>query len=184
VIIYLCRSEFGDAAERSKMTVFKRMIGPIAVAAFLLNSCSAEAEAPIVAAGEQFQCTPIAVWDGDGPVWCREGMKIRLAGIAAREIDGSCRPDHPCPVASGIKARDRLVSLFGGAKGSHKQGHVIVSAPAMQCLSAGSGKGDRTAAWCLLADGRNVSCEMITSGTVLRWKTYDLENVCGRKKRP
>lgn len=44
----------------------------------------------VVAAGHSFTCTPTRVWDGDGPIWCAEGQRIRLAGIAAREIDGSC----------------------------------------------------------------------------------------------
>jgi endonuclease YncB( thermonuclease family) len=42
--------------------------------------------AKIIAAGATFACTPIAVWDGDGPVWCAEGPRIRLHGIAAREV--------------------------------------------------------------------------------------------------
>jgi endonuclease YncB( thermonuclease family) len=44
----------------------------------------------IVPAGQTFQCTPTRVWDGDGPIWCGEGPRIRLSGIAAREMDGSC----------------------------------------------------------------------------------------------
>lgn len=30
--------------------------------------------AAVVPAGEAFTCTPEAVWDGDGPVWCEEGL--------------------------------------------------------------------------------------------------------------
>ena len=40
--------------------------------------------AQVIAAGVAFTCTPVAVWDGDGPIWCMEGPKIRIAGIAAR----------------------------------------------------------------------------------------------------
>lgn len=40
--------------------------------------------ASFVAQGTSFTCTPTRVWDGDGPIWCAEGPKIRLAGIAAR----------------------------------------------------------------------------------------------------
>src|SRR3546814_10585011 len=50
----------------------------------------------IVAAGLIFLCTPTLVADGDGPVWCAEGPRIRIAGIAARELDGTCRRGHPC----------------------------------------------------------------------------------------
>lgn len=45
--------------------------------------------ATVIAAGQTFTCTPTRVWDGDGPVWCAEGPRLRIAGIAAREMDGS-----------------------------------------------------------------------------------------------
>ena len=69
--------------------------------------------ASVVPAGQLFDCTPTAVWDGDGPIWCAEGAHIRLSGIAAREMDGTCRPGHPCPAAGPIAARDHLVALLG-----------------------------------------------------------------------
>ncbi|RJY06943.1 hypothetical protein [Aurantiacibacter aquimixticola] len=74
-----------------------------------------------------FVCTPVAVWDGDGPIWCYEGPRIRLTGIAAREMDSTCRPEHPCPAASTEAARDALVDLLGGEKGRLKSGHVSVA---------------------------------------------------------
>ena len=81
-------------------------------------------EAQVIPAGTRFQCTPTAVWDGDGPIWCREGPKLRIAGVAAREIDGTCKANQPCPPVSGIDARDRLVRLFGGARGRRPEGHI------------------------------------------------------------
>ncbi|HEV2125701.1 MAG TPA: hypothetical protein VGW38_23350, partial [Chloroflexota bacterium] len=68
--------------------------------------------------------------------------------MAAREIDGTCRSNQPCPSVSGTDARDRLVRLFGGARGKLRSGHIKVSAPAMTCVSDGSAGGSRTAAWC------------------------------------
>src|SRR3546814_11542766 len=65
---------------------------------------------PVVPAGQTFLCTPTRVWDGDGPVWCAEGPRIRLAGIAARESDGTCRSNQPCPDAPAQAARDALRS--------------------------------------------------------------------------
>ena len=134
--------------------------------------------APVVPAGKTFACTATAVWDGDGPIWCAEGPKVRLAGIAAREIDGSCRPGQPCPSASGPAARDRLVALLGGARGQWRDGHILVNAPRMFCQSAGQGKGDRTAAWCSSPGGRDLSCAMLASHTVLRWVRYDPADRC------
>ena len=107
--------------------------------------------AAVVGSGQSFACTPTHVWDGDGPIWCAEGPKIRLAGIAAR---------------------DRLVRLLGGAKDRASTGHVLVSAPTMQCVSNGSARGDRTGAWCSLPSTGDLSCAMIRSGAVARWDRY------------
>lgn len=67
------------------------------------------ASTPVVSDGDTFTCTPVAVYDGDGPVWCAEGPKVRIAGVAAREMDGTCRPNQPCPPVTAIDARDRLI---------------------------------------------------------------------------
>ena len=44
--------------------------------------------ATIVPAGQSFNCTPTAVWDGDGPIWSAEGPHIRLSGIARGKWTG------------------------------------------------------------------------------------------------
>lgn len=134
--------------------------------------------AQIVASGMTFQCTPTRVWDGDGPIWCEEGPRIRLAGIAAREIDETCRPGQPCPRASGHAARDYLVNLLGGAKGTTRDGHIIVHGAVLTCRSLGSGKGNRTAAFCGIDPAHDLSCAMVTAGYALRWKQYDGDRVC------
>ena len=125
-----------------------------------------------IASGQAFVCTPTRVWDGDGPIWCAEGPKVRLAGIAAREIDGTCKDGHPCPKASGEEARDRLVRFLGGATGYAKTGHILVSAPTMRCVSNGSARGGRTGAWCELPGKGDLSCAMIRAGVVVRWERY------------
>lgn len=131
-----------------------------------------------IAAGQSFACTPVAVWDGDGPIWCAEGPRIRLAGIAAREIDGSCRSHHPCPSVSGPAARAALVGLLGRPVGQRASGHVMVRGPALRCRSVGHGKGSRTAAWCSSPKVGDLSCAMVTSGHALRWKSYWDESAC------
>jgi endonuclease YncB( thermonuclease family) len=95
----------------------------------------------IVAAGKSFKCTPVAVWDGDGPIWCAEGPRIRISGVAAREMDGTCRANQPCPAVGALEARDRLVKLFGGATGKLKTGHITVKGPTMTCISEGGVTG-------------------------------------------
>ncbi len=128
--------------------------------------------ASIVASGQTFTCTPTHIWDGDGPVWCAEGPHLRIAGIAAREMDGTCRTNQPCPAASAIEARDALVQLMGGARGTISTGHVVVRGPRLTCRSEGGAGGNRTAAWCRLPSGADLSCAMIKTGTVLRWDRH------------
>lgn len=134
--------------------------------------------APIVAAGQAFTCTPVWVWDGDGPLWCADGPRLRLAGIAAREMDGTCRPGQPCPATSAEAARDALVGLLGRPGGQSREGHVLVSGPALRCVSTGAAGGDRTGAWCVTAAGVDLSCAMIVSGTALRWDRYWDRHLC------
>ena len=126
----------------------------------------------VVPAGEEFTCTPTRVWDGDGPVWCEEGPHVRVAGVAAREIDDSCRPNQPCPTASGAEARNALVKLIGTPPGRRLSGHVLVTGPAMRCVSVGDGVGTRTAAWCVSPLAGVVSCAMVKGGWALRWERY------------
>lgn len=128
--------------------------------------------ASVIASGQPFTCTPTQVWDGDGPVWCAEGPHLRLAGIAAREMDGTCRVNQPCPDASATEARDALVKLLGGARGTRASGHIVVAGPRLACRSEGSAGGGRTAAWCRLPSGPDLSCAMIRTRTVLAWRRY------------
>lgn len=126
----------------------------------------------VIAAGTSFACTPTAVYDGDGPIWCDEGPKVRLAGIAAREMDGTCNPGQPCPAASATAARDQLVKLLGGPRGTLATGHIKVKATTMQCRSDGGAGGSRTAAWCVTSAGVDLNCAMVRSGMALRWDRY------------
>ena len=131
-----------------------------------------------IAAGATFTCTPIAVWDGDGPIWCAEGPKVRIAGVAAREIDGTCKIKHPCPRLSGKVARDRLVRILGGEKGMLPTGHVKVRSVPLTCLSDGSAGGSRTAAWCHSKAVGDLSCAVVRAGGAVRWSRYWREHDC------
>lgn len=143
--------------------------GPIAVE---------KRQTEIVGPGTQFECTPIRVWDGDGPIWCAEGMRVRLAGISAREIDESCRDDHPCPALGGVEARDVLVGLVGKPIGTSSQGHILVEGEPLSCYSEGSALGKRTSAWCVSSTYGDLSCEMISRKAALRWDKYWGEHSC------
>jgi endonuclease YncB( thermonuclease family) len=126
----------------------------------------------VVTSGLTFTCTPTRVWDVNGPIWCEEGPRVRLAGIAAREADGTCRPQQPCPQASAQEARDHLVSLLGDPIGHSREGHVLIRGEPMECRSTGSAGGSRTAAWCVQPDLLDLSCAMVESGLVLKWDRY------------
>lgn len=132
----------------------------------------------IVAAGEPFACTPVRVSNGDGPIWCAEGPRIRLAGIAARKMDGTCRPNQPCPRASAEQARDHLVSLVGLPVGRSREGHILIRGAPLICRSEGDGVSSRTAAWCLTPDGVDLSCAMVASGYALRRDRYWRQHRC------
>lgn len=128
--------------------------------------------AAVVPSGQSFECTPTRVWDGDGPVWCEEGPRLRLSGIAAREMDGSCSSGHPCPDTDPIEARDALVRLVGRPIGKSQHGHVLVEGPTMRCVSTGSAGGSRTGAWCVSPRGGDISCAMVKGGYAARWDRY------------
>ena len=134
--------------------------------------------AQVVPAGKTFACTPVAVWDGDGPVWCAEGPKVRIAGVAAREIDGSCQIRQPCPSAGALEARDRLVGLFGGARGTLPNGHIAVRSATMKCVSDGPAGGSRTAAWCTSPAFGDLSCAVVRTGGAVRWSRYWRDHSC------
>jgi endonuclease YncB( thermonuclease family) len=154
-------------------------LGAMLFAALFLLTAAVPAPAPRVepspeAKGLRFDCTAVSVYDGDGPVACEEGFKVRLSGVAAREMDGTCRPGHPCPDASAEEARTALVNLLGGETGRTVNGpavHITIAPTRLRCLFAG-GTYDRIAAWCVTAQGVDISCAMIASGTALIWDNH------------
>ncbi|MDF2603491.1 thermonuclease family protein [Sphingomonas sp.] len=126
------------------------------------------AAAAVVPASKAFACTPVRVWGGDGPIWYGERRRIRLAGIAAREIDGTCRRGHLCPKASGIKARDTLVQLLGGPRGRARSGHVLVRGPKLRCRSRGPDRYGRTLAICA-RQGGDLGEALVRAGEAKGW---------------
>jgi endonuclease YncB( thermonuclease family) len=138
-----------------------------------------------IAAGASFTCTPARVWDGDS-FTCSDGTKVRVAGIAAREvkwvqgrvIDGGCSEGHPCPSTSGIAARDALAGLFGGTRGTGPHGHLLVRGSLLQCVSNGSAGRGRVGAWCSSEASGDVSCRMVKGGYALRWDKHWRGHAC------
>lgn len=112
------------------------------------------------------ECRVTSVYDGDGPIHCAGGPKIRLSAIAAREMDGSCRPGHPCPSASAGEAKRALEGLALGQT--------------LRCEQTGTSY-DRVTAWCWRPDGVQLNCAMVEGGYAARWARYDVGGrLCGQ----
>lgn len=120
-------------------------------------------------ASRLFRCTVKRVHDGDGPIHCREGMKIRLTAIAARELDETCRPGHPCPAASGAAAAAALRRLADGRM--------------LTCEASGSSDG-RINAWCWREEGIELNCAMAQSSMAAYWQRYDPRGRLCRQDAP
>lgn len=109
-----------------------------------------------------FVCTVAAVHDGD-TLRCLERdqdgrqLRVRLSGIDARELDGSCAPGHPCASAPPEAATEALERLADGQR--------------LQCQFEGRSYR-RLAGFCRTGAGVDLSCAMLASGTVAKWSRY------------
>jgi endonuclease YncB( thermonuclease family) len=109
-----------------------------------------------------FPCTVAAVHDGD-TFTCAERessgrpIRIRLAGVDAREVGDFCARGHPCATAHADDATAALRRLA--------QGQIL------SCHANGSTYG-RIAAFCGKPDGTDLSCAMLAAGYVARWDRY------------
>jgi len=106
----------------------------------------------LVAAGQAFECRVATVHDGD-TIRCADGTRVRLQGIDANELDGSCHTT--CARLSADRARARLESL------SLRQ--------TLRCSPTGRSYR-RVVAWCSVRlRGRMVdlSCAQVETGTAI-----------------
>lgn len=118
-----------------------------------------------------FACTPVSVWDGDGPIRCEEGYQVRLAAISARERDETCRPGHPCPEATGEAAGRHLAELTGRIVGEGPHGHWLVEGAPLWCNATGESYG-RITARCRSEIHGDLGCAMVRDGFALEWSRY------------
>lgn len=95
-------------------------------------------------------CARLIVTDGDS-LRCND-QRIRLLGIDAPEMPGSCRPGRECVQGDPYAARDHLVSL---------------TRTTVRCTPEGQDRYGRTLARCT-ANGVDLSCAMIRSGHAVR----------------
>lgn len=141
---------------KSSMMIVLLLIGGAALATMVSGADEHIETAPPATA--PIACTVVRVHDGDGPIWCAEGPRIRLTAIAARELDETCSPGHPCPEASGASAKAALSRLAMGQ--------------VLRCEPTGRSYG-RTTAWCWRPDGIELNCAMVQGGWAAYWERFD-----------
>lgn len=119
----------------------------------------------LVAAATAFTCDVIRVHDGDGPLWCRSGQKVRVAGIQAPDFQnaGPCR--RPAARRVAYTCDDRAAAR------SQRIVSKLVLGKRLTCQPTGK-SFSRTVARCTLPDGRSLSCAAIANGAAVRWDRY------------
>jgi endonuclease YncB( thermonuclease family) len=110
-------------------------------------------------------CNVVRVHDGDGPLWCRSGEKIRVAGIQAPDFT-SAEPCHrPAAQRRAYNCDDRAAARSERIMSGLTLGKQLVCQPVGNSYS-------RAVARCTLPDGRSLSCAAIAAGGAVRWDRY------------
>lgn len=112
-----------------------------------------------------FVCEVVKVHDGDGPLWCRSGQKVRVAGIQAPDYTSASpcrrpaarRVTYTCDDAAAERSRRIVERLVLGQR--------LMCQPEDRSYK-------RIVARCTLPDGRSLSCAAIAAGAAVRWATY------------
>lgn len=112
--------------------------------------------------GSAFICTVTRVHDGDGPLWCAEGPKVRIAGIQAPDFESAtpCRDGR-----AGYVCDDRA------ARASQRTVSALVLGKRLTCTAL-EPSYSRIVARCRLPDGRDLSCAVLAAGAATRWDRY------------
>lgn len=97
--------------------------------------------------GVMFACAVLSITDGD-TLRCRDGTRVRLAGIDAPELPGHCRQGRQCVTGDAAASRRALAQLASGRS--------------LTCRSVGTSY-DRIVAFCQ-SNGVDLSCAQIRRG--------------------
>jgi endonuclease YncB( thermonuclease family) len=111
-----------------------------------------------------FTCDVVRVHDGDGPLWCRSGQKVRVAGIQAPDFESA----EPCrrPVA---RRATYICDNRAAARGQRIVASLVLG-KRLTCQPVDTSY--RRVARCTLPDGRSLSCALIAAGAAVRWDRY------------
>lgn len=109
-----------------------------------------------------FLCAVLSVYDGDGPIRCATGEKVRVAGIQAPDFQKAepCRRKRVGYVCDDVRARQ-----------SQRIAASMLMGRRLICRSVDRSWG-RVVAACSLPDGRDLSCALISAGAAVRWDSY------------
>lgn len=113
----------------------------------------------------RFTCEVIKVHDGDGPLWCADGRKVRIAGIQAPDFTSAtpCR-DHRRN-AGNYACNDQA------AERSRRVVERLTLRKRLTCQPVDKSYS-RVVARCTLPDGRSLFCATIAAGAAVRWSSY------------
>lgn len=115
-------------------------------------------------AADWFLCDVAYVNDGD-TLRCKDGTRVRLHAVAAREADETCSPGHPCPAATAASATAELRRLAANRT--------------ISCEPVGHSY-NRVTAICWTPAEVEINCAMIRSGTTLVWEKFDRQRALCR----
>jgi len=110
-----------------------------------------------LAFGQLFTCEVVSVHDGDS-LRCADGTRVRLQGVDANELDGSCH--FSCAAQSARWAQANLAELALNKRAD--------------CISTGKSYR-RVTAWCTVAR-TDLSCAQVSSGAAVVWARFDPDN--------
>lgn len=137
--------------------------GPAVVANLQAATRQPAIQQPTVTA-DTFTCEVASITDGD-TLRCRDGTRIRLHAISARETDETCSPGQPCPGATAIEATAELTRLAAGRQ--------------LNCERVGRSY-NRVTAICSDEAGLEINCAMVRSGTALLWDRFNAQRAICR----
>ncbi|MBB5714747.1 endonuclease YncB(thermonuclease family) [Sphingomonas aerophila] len=109
-----------------------------------------------------FACKVVRVHDGDGPLWCRSGQKIRVAGVQAPDFTSA----EPCR-----QRRTGYVCDDAAAKRAQMVATELTLNRRLSCQPVDRSYS-RIVARCTLPDGRSLSCALLAAGAAQRWDRY------------
>lgn len=101
-------------------------------------------------------CLVASVTDADTIV-CADKTRVRIAGINAREKDGTCNAGAPCPAMGPRQATQVVTRLTLGKRLSCRQVGTSYRRAVMDCR---------------LPNGAGLSCAIIATGAAAAWPRY------------